>query len=274
MAKPQRGTSSRGRPAQAPAASRRRTFQRRVLDWYGEHGRELPWRQTRDPYGIMVSEILLHQTQARRVIPVYRRFLTRYPTVQTLARARLSSVKRLTDPLGYKVRGSWLKAIATHVMEERAGYFPNSVTELQRLPGIGRSTAGALMNFAFHRDAPILDTNVARVLGRYFGLPLDHRAKFRRPLWELAAAVIPLGRGHVFNQALMDGGALVCTSRAPRCSACPLQHGCAWWSQARPLSPKERPPKRPRAARMIALSSAALQESQPLRSRLRPGEDP
>ncbi len=204
--------------------SRKRTFQRRVLAWYALHGRDLPWRRTRDPYAIVVSEIMLQQTQVRTVIPHYQRFLKRYPTVQALARARLAAVKRLTDPLGYKIRGSWLKAIATHVAEERAGYFPDTLEELQRLAGVGRSTAGAVMSFAFQRDAPILDTNVARLLGRYFGV----RPEDRRRLWLVARDVIPAGRAPVFNQALMDVGALLCVARAPRCARCPLERGCAW----------------------------------------------
>jgi len=208
---------------------RRRTFQRRVLAWYAIHGRDLPWRRTRDPYAILVSEIMLHQTQVRTVIPYYERFLRRYPTVQALARARLAAVKRLTDPLGYKIRGRWLKAIATRVAEDRAGYFPDTLEGLQRLPGIGRYTAGALMSFAFGQDAPILDTNVARLLGRYFAI----RPRDRSRLWDLAHAVIPRGKAPVFNQALMDVGALLCVARAPRCAACPLQRGCAWRAASR-----------------------------------------
>jgi A/G-specific adenine glycosylase len=206
---------------QSVSRSRLRTFRRHLLDWYQANGRDLPWRGTRDPYAIVVSEILLHQTQVSRVIPVYEQFLRRYPTVEALARARLSAVKRLTDPLGYKVRGRWLHAIAQHVAEERAGYFPQTLDELRRLPGVGRYTAGAVMSFAFHRDAPILDTNVARLLSRYFGV-----GGSRRELWAYANRVIPRGRAHVFNQALMDLGALVCVARAPRCVRCPLRRGC------------------------------------------------
>jgi A/G-specific adenine glycosylase len=201
--------------------TRLRIFRRHALDWYQANGRDLPWRRTRDPYAIVVSEIMLHQTQVSRVIPFYERFLQQYPTVEALARARQRDVKRLTDPLGYKVRGGWLHAIALHVAEERAGYFPQTLNELRRLPGVGRYTAGAVMSFAFHRDAPILDTNVARLLSRYFGA-----RDSRRELWLLASRVIPRGKAYVFNQALMDLGALVCTARAPRCGSCPLRHGC------------------------------------------------
>jgi A/G-specific adenine glycosylase len=201
--------------------SRLRAFRRNVLDWYAVNGRDLPWRRTRDPYAIVVSEIMLHQTQVSRVIPFYERFLQKYPTVQALARARQRDVKRLTDPLGYKVRGRWLHAIARHVAEERAGYFPDTIDELQELPGVGRYTAGAVMSFAFHRDAPILDTNVARLLRRYFDADGGRAA-----LWVLADWVIPRGQAHTFNQALMDLGALVCVARKPRCAICPLRHGC------------------------------------------------
>lgn len=212
---------------------RRRTFRRRVLEWYVANGRDLPWRRTRDPYAIVVSEILLQQTQVGRVIPVYRRLLKRYPSPRALARARLASIKRLTDPLGYKIRGTWLKAIATQVVRERGGTFPETLEELRRLPGVGRSTAGALLSFAFHVDAPILDTNVARLLTRYFGIARAPRDAQRQRLWELAEAVIPRGLGHVFNQALMDIGALVCVARTPRCSTCALRRGCVWRSTAR-----------------------------------------
>jgi len=214
---------SRGDRKKRAAITRSRlgTFRSNVLDWYAANGRDLPWRRTRDPYAIVVSEIMLHQTQVSRVIPFYERFLRKYPTVEALARARRRDVKSLTDPLGYKVRGRWLHAIAQHVAEERAGYFPQSIDELRRLPGVGRYTAGALMSFAFHRDAPILDTNVARLLSRYFGAQ-----RSRGELWALASRVIPPGKAYVFNQALMDVGALVCVSRAPRCLACPLRRGC------------------------------------------------
>src|SRR6266700_4147231 len=179
------------------ARGRRRSFQRRVLDWYAAHGRDLPWRRTRDPYAILVSEILSHQTQIARVLPVYERLLGRYPTVTALARAPLAEVKAITDPLD----------------------------ELRSLPGIGRYTAGAVMSFAHHRDAPVLDTNVARLLRRYFGVVATRRARTQE-LWSLATAVIPKGKGYLINQALMDLGAMICRARAPRCDACPLRRSC------------------------------------------------
>ncbi len=198
-----------------------------MLAWYAANGRDLPWRRTRDPYAILVSEVLSHQTQIARVVPVYEELLQRYPSVHALAAAPLEEVKTLTDPLGYRVRGGWLKAAATVVAEERAGYFPETVEELRQLPGVGRYTAGALMSFAHHRDAPVLDTNVARLLRRYFGISVGPRAR-TVALWALASAVIPRGKGYLINQALIDIGAMVCTARRPRCVTCPLRRGCRW----------------------------------------------
>ncbi len=204
---------------------RRRSFQRRVLSWYAVHGRDLPWRRTRDPYAILVSEILSHQTQISRVLPVYEQVLRRYPTVQAMARAPLAEVKAITDPLGYKVRGRWLHGVALRVADRFAGAFPETLEELRRLPGVGRYTAGAVMNFAHRRDAPVLDTNVARLLRRHFGVAATAPARTAE-LWTLAAAVIPKGKGYLINQGLMDLGALVCRSRSPRCGICPLRRSC------------------------------------------------
>jgi len=201
-------------------AGRRRSFQRRVLAWYASYGRDLPWRKTRDPYAILVSEVLSHQTHITRVLPVYARLLGRYPSVQALAQAPLADVKAITDPLGYKIRGEWLHTAALRVAD-RGGVFPRTIEELRRLPGVGRYTAGAVMSFA----APVLDTNVARLLRRHFGVAVSARARTRQ-LWDLAATVIPRGQGYRINQALMDLGALICRSRAPRCNECPLRRSC------------------------------------------------
>ena len=214
------------------APGRRRSFQRRVLAWYAVHGRDLPWRKTRDPYAILVSEILSHQTQISRVVPVYQQVLRRYPTVRAMARAPLAEVKAITDPLGYKIRGSWLHGAALRVADQGDGRFPETLESLQRLPGVGRYTAGAVMSFAHRRDAPVLDTNVARLLRRHFGLALAARARTAE-LWALAAAVIPRGKGYLINQALMDLGAMVCRSRSPRCDDCPLGRSCDFRRNAR-----------------------------------------
>ena len=202
-------------------------FQRRVLAWYRRSQRDLPWRRTRDPYKILVSEVMLQQTQVDRVVPKYHEFLQRYPTLEALARAQTSELRRLWYPLGYNVRPLRLRAMARRVLREHGGRIPDSYDGLLAMDGIGRYTAGAVLSFAFKQDAPILDTNVSRLLARYFGLRGDaKRGATHRRLWQLAEAVIPKGKGYLINQALMDFGALVCTASTPRCPSCPLRRSC------------------------------------------------
>lgn len=203
-------------------------FRDGILEWYRRYGRDLPWRHTRDPYKILVSEILLHQTTVRSVLPVFEAFLSRFPTLESCAAGPLSAIKEITDPLGYKIRGSWLYEIAVYVVRECQGVFPDTLEGLLALPGVGRYTAGAILSFAFEQDAPILDTNVNRLVGRFFGVDYkDHRAEIRHGLWALAEAIVPPGQGAEFNQALMDMGALVCTAKKPLCLTCPIYVGCA-----------------------------------------------
>ena len=210
----------------APAVVRR--FQRRLLTWYRRHGRDLPWRRTRVPYRVLVSEIMLQQTQVDRVIPKYREFLRRYPTIEALAAARASEVRRLWYPLGYNIRPVRLHAIARETVARYGGRLPDTDEELRRLPGIGRYTSGALRSFAYGHDAPILDTNVRRVLGRVFVGPRRMRSiRGESSWWTLSASLLPAGRAYDFNQALMDFGATWCTPRKPRCAPCPMKSFCA-----------------------------------------------
>ncbi len=208
-------------------ARRLAALHERLPAWFAREGRPLPWRRTRDPYAIVVSEILLHQTTVATVTPVYERFMLRFPTVADLAEAPLREVKAITDPLGYKVRGAWLSAIARVVVEEWAGHFPDSLEDLMALPGVGRYTAGAVLSFAYGRPAGILDTNVARVLARLFRVSSEPGGAERlHRLWALAEAVVPENDAWQFNQALMDLGATVCRARKPSCLACPLADLC------------------------------------------------
>ncbi len=202
-------------------------LQCQLLDWYAKHGRDLPWRQTTNPYQILVSEIMLHQTQVDRVIPKYHQFLEAYPTFEALATASLEEVKTLWRPLGYNFRPGRLLQIARQVVQEFNGRLPDTLEELLALRGIGRYTAGAILSFAFQKDAPIVDTNVRRVLQRVFGIDGDPmRQPAKGQIWDLATAVIPSGQASLFNQALLDFGALVCTARKPSCQSCVLVSKC------------------------------------------------
>ncbi|MFA5026682.1 MAG: A/G-specific adenine glycosylase [Candidatus Methylomirabilota bacterium] len=204
-------------------------FQAELLAWFRRHGRDLPWRRTRDPYRILVSEVMLQQTQVERVRGYYRRFLRTYPTARALAAARPSAVREAWEGLGYYARARNLQAAARQVVETHGGRFPRRPDEIRALPGVGRYTAGAVASFAYGEPAPILDTNVRRVLTRFFvrRRPKSAAALERR-LWAMAEAAIPDGEAWAFNQALMDFGALVCTARAPGCPACPMRPRCAF----------------------------------------------
>ena len=210
--------------------SKLRAFQRRLLAWYRVCQRKLPWRETRDPYRILVSEIMLQQTQVDRVVPKYHEFLRRYPTLKALAVARTPELKKTWYPLGYNIRPLRLRRIAQRTLRDHGGRIPDSYDGLLAMDGIGRYTAGAVLSFAFNQDAPIVDTNVARLLSRYFGVSgrvPSSRARIQKRLWALAEAVIPKGKGYLINQAMMDFGATVCTARAPRCPSCALRRACS-----------------------------------------------
>jgi A/G-specific adenine glycosylase len=213
---------------------RLRLFQARLLRWFRRHGRDLPWRRTRDPYEILVSEVMLQQTQVDRVRDYYARFLRRYPSVQELAAARPAEVRDSWEGLGYYARARNLHAAARRIATEHAGRFPRRLEEIRALPGVGRYTAGAVVSFAYGEPAPILDTNVRRVLSRVFvrRRPAS-AARLDRRLWALAEAAIPARQAWAFNQALMDFGATVCTARSPSCSACPMRTICVFFERAK-----------------------------------------
>ncbi len=205
--------------------SRKRKFQRRLLNWYEECGRDLPWRRTGDPYKILVSEVMLQQTQVDRVIPKFHEFLEKYPTVQDLAEAQPEDVRKTWYPLGYNVRPYRLHGIACETMERYGGRIPSKEEELLSMKGIGRYTAGAIQSFAFQKDAAILDTNVMRVLHRIF-IGTGDPKKQKAMLWLLSEKLIPKGKGYDFNQALMYFGAMVCMARKPLCGLCPMRDIC------------------------------------------------
>ena len=214
-------------PLPIPSTEDRRRFRRRLLSWYGRHGRDLPWRKTADPYHILVSEIMLQQTQVDRVLPKYEEWLAKYPSFQALAAAPEADVTATWYPLGYNIRPRRLQTIAREAVERYGGQLPADEATLLSFKGIGAYTAGAIRSFAFRQRAAILDTNVARVLFRVFvgrGNPKSHAMK--RRLWAVSEALVPKREVFDFNQALMDLGATVCVARNPRCLVCPMAAGC------------------------------------------------
>jgi A/G-specific adenine glycosylase len=216
------------KPLPLPAPPDRRRFRKRLLTWYRRHGRDLPWRKTDDPYHILVSEIMLQQTQVDRVLPKYAEWLEKYPSFHALAAAPEQDVAKTWYPLGYNIRPKRLQSIAREAVERYGGHLPADEETLLSFKGIGAYTAGAIRSFAFRERAAILDTNVARVLFRVFigdGDPKSHA--MTQHLWKVSETLVPRRDVFDFNQALMDFGATLCTARKPQCLVCPMRSGCA-----------------------------------------------
>jgi A/G-specific adenine glycosylase len=215
-------------PARSGRLSKSRTgaVQEALVAWYRANARDLPWRRTRDPYAIVVSELMLQQQTVRHVTPVYRSFLERFPDLRALASASLAEVIRTWQPLGRYSSAVRLQGIARHLLAERGGEVPGTVDALLQLGGVGRYTAGAIACFAFGQRAPLVDTNVRRVLVRLTGVELPPGAAAERRVWELATALLPASTPYEWNQGLLDLGAAVCIARRPRCESCPLTSWC------------------------------------------------
>ncbi len=214
-------------PSLPDPASRRR-FRRALLGWYRKHGRRLPWRETSDPYHILVSEMMLQQTQVDRVLPKYHEWLEKYPSLDALAAAPEDDVSETWRPLGYNIRPRRLHAIARESVARFGGSLPSDEETLRSFKGIGAYTSGAIRSFAFGQRAAIVDTNVARVLFRVFLGRGDAKSHaMRRHLWSVSETLVPRKQVFDFNQALMDLGATVCVARKPKCLICPMLKMCA-----------------------------------------------
>jgi A/G-specific adenine glycosylase len=207
-------------------------FGKQLRAWYRRNARDLPWRQTRDAYRILVSELMLQQTQVSRVVDFYARFLERFPTLSHVARAKPARVMEAWQGLGYYARARNLHKLAVHVTDRGRApmqQLPSEPEALQRLPGIGAYTAGAVASFAYERRAPLVDTNVARVLQRVFAPKVNVKTgRGHRIVWQIAESVLPrTGKAAwTHNQALMELGALVCTARVAHCDRCPVRAIC------------------------------------------------
>lgn len=221
-------------------------FSARVLAWFDRHGRkDLPWQRNPSPYRVWVSEIMLQQTQVATVIPYFERFMARFPALGDLAQAELDEVLRHWSGLGYYARARNLHRAARLIQERYGGDLPLDLAEVQALPGIGRSTAGAILSLSCGQRHPILDGNVKRVLTRYRALPgWPGQGKPLDQLWSLAESLTPARRAGDFNQAMMDLGSTLCTRTRPRCLQCPLAASCLAYGQGRPTAyPVPRPPR-------------------------------
>ena len=215
----------------------KKNIQQTLLRWFDKNKRDLPWRKTRDPYAVWISEMMLQQTQVATVIPYYERFLKTFPTVHRLARADLSDVLRIWEGLGYYSRARNLHKAARTVVTRFNGTIPDNLKDLLSLPGIGRYTAGAILSIAFNKETPVLDGNVKRVLCRLCAIPEDPKeTKTEERLWSISESLIPEGHAHSFNQALMELGATICIPKEPLCLLCPLRGSCRARKQGNPES--------------------------------------
>ncbi len=210
-----------------PDAPELARLRRQLLRWYGRHARDLPWRRTPDPYRVWVSEIMLQQTTVAAVVPYFERFVARFPTVEDLAVANEQDVLKLWEGLGYYSRARNLHAAARKIVDDHRGTIPSDVAELERLPGIGRYTAGAIASLAYNCPAPIVEANTRRVYSRLLALRGDLRSsRLEKVIWNVAAHAVPKRSAGVFNQALMDLGATICTPLDPNCPQCPVRSCC------------------------------------------------
>lgn len=214
-------------------------FQKHLLTWFKHTGRNFPWRETRDPFAILVAEKLLQQTQARHsVVEVYLTLQKKYPSPESLATANLADLEVIIQPLGLTYRAAELKTMAVELVGRHAEVIPDSLADLMALTGVGSYIARAVLSFAFGHDVAIVDTNVARIYYRIFDIPgrIPSNPARKRGLIDLATTLLPTSRSRSFNLGLLDLGALVCTSRAPGCLDCPVSQYCKFGKSTSQLS--------------------------------------
>jgi len=245
-------------------------FSRQVLDWYDKYGRKtLPWQLEKTPYKVWLSEVMLQQTQVATVIPYFERFMTRFPTVTLLASAPQDEVLHLWTGLGYYARARNLHKAAQRIANQHGGIFPDNFDDVAALPGVGRSTAGAILSLALGQHFPILDGNVKRVLARCYAVEgWPGKKEVEKRLWTISAEVTPAQRVGQFNQAMMDLGATVCTRSRPKCSLCPVNNLCVAyanesWGSYPGKKPKATLPERTGYMLMLQAGSEVLLEKRP-----------
>lgn len=210
-------------------------FQNKLLAWFDEFQRDFPWRKTSNPFYILLAEKLLQQTVARHtVVSAYCELISKYPTPDSLARAEVRELEKIVQPLGFLYRAKELKFMAQELVDEHAGVIPSNLSDLLALTGVGDYSARAVLSFAFEQDVPIVDTNVARLLYRIFGInePMPANPARKKSLINLANNLLPLGNSRKYNLAILDLCALICKPRIPICSQCPIREFCVYGSRA------------------------------------------
>jgi A/G-specific adenine glycosylase len=238
-------------------------FAQRVLTWYAQHARSLPWRGLTDPYATWISEVMLQQTRVTTVIPYFQRWMERFPTVGDLAQADRDDILALWEGLGYYRRAHYLHQAAQIIQEEFQGNLPSDPRELEKLPGIGKYTAAAIASIAFGKDVAALDGNIRRVLSRHFNLadPI-YTTQGKKAFWGLAETLLPAGKAGPYNQALMDLGAQICTPTSPACSTCPVQATCRAHAlgiqEERPVRKKKEPVPHHQVTAAVFLQDGAV----------------
>lgn len=243
-------------------------LRRSLLSWYDDQGRQLPWRQQRDPYAVWVSEIMLQQTQVKTVIPYYQRWLAQFPTIEALATADLQSVLKAWEGLGYYARARNLHRAAQHIVQHDNGKFPTELADVLTLPGIGRTTAGGILSLAFNQPVSILDGNVKRVLSRLIGLNVPVKRALTQ-LWHISDEILDPMNPRDFNQALMDLGATICTRSRPKCLLCPWQSVCEAYNKGMQSQIPMREPSSPLPHKRIGVAVIRQENGQILIDRRR-----
>ena len=206
-------------------------FRRKVVDFYLTQGRKWPWRETRDPYVVLITELLLQKTTAKQVAKIFSNFFSRFPDIETLAKASEADIEAIIGELGLRKRVRFLKELAQHIVKEFGNRVPDTLEGLMKLKGVGMYTANAVRSFAYGICVPVVDRNVARVLRRFFGLEGEKPAYADRELWKFAEKIMPTYACREFNYGLIDLGAMICTGREPQCGRCHLRPECAYFSR-------------------------------------------
>lgn len=209
------------------------SFVKKLLKWGGDNHAEYPWRKTSEPYRVLIAELLLQRTKAEQVVPVYNKFVERFPDLTTLESARIEDIVNVIRSLGLAYRGARLKSIAKEILSKYSGVVPDDVKVLLELNGVGNYVANAVRCFAYNHDVAVVDANIARIVKRLFSMDLGSDPHKRQTLWKFMQSIVPSGRAREFNWALIDFGNAVCTVRNPKCKSCPLNTICDYYAQSK-----------------------------------------